>query len=287
MKDDQFINRLNMEEIREPVSCWRADQSALKNQGVLEHDHDEMQIVCIKKGEIVLEIQGNEVTVNQGQALFINSNIPHSVVRFNRETTEVQGIYIDKNLFFENIGRYDRELLFHNIVPPYIVFKTEKYSEKIIIDLAEKVYEILERKEQGYRMELIANLFVLLGKGMDYLRKNSAETRWESRQSEAMRRMLSFIHENYNQPVTIYQVAAAGYVSRSQCYMIFRRFMDKTPIEYLNYYKVMKSTELMRDTSLNLTEISSMCGFSSPSYFSETFVKILDCTPSKYRKSLR
>jgi AraC-like DNA-binding protein len=52
---------------------------------------------------------------------------------------------------------------------------------------------------------------------------------------------------------------------------------------YLTEYRIGKSAELLISSSLNVTEIAEQCGFGGASYFTETFRKIMGCTPTEYR----
>ncbi|MTL76553.1 AraC family transcriptional regulator, partial [Turicibacter sanguinis] len=49
-------------------------------------------------------------------------------------------------------------------------------------------------------------------------------------------------------------------------------------------YRLEKSLFLLKTTNYTITEIALQCGFNSSSYFTETFRKELNCTPSDYRK---
>ena len=40
---------------------------------------------------------------------------------------------------------------------------------------------------------------------------------------------------------------------------------------------------MLRESRENITHIASACGFSNSSYFTETFVKLMKCTPRDYR----
>lgn len=73
-------------------------------------------------------------------------------------------------------------------------------------------------------------------------------------------------------------------VCRSKCCKIFKEFLGKTPIEYLTEYRINKSIGLLKTTDMSITEIAVSCGFCGSSYFTETFVKIMKCTPSGFRK---
>lgn len=55
-------------------------------------------------------------------------------------------------------------------------------------------------------------------------------------------------------------------------------------IDYVNKQRIDKSVVLMNTTSMNMTEISEIVGFSSLRYFSRVFKSIIGETPSNYKK---
>jgi transcriptional regulator GlxA family with amidase domain len=56
-------------------------------------------------------------------------------------------------------------------------------------------------------------------------------------------------------------------------------------VNYLLNYRVRKVAELLRTTSLSLSEIASLTGFNGSSYMSEMFRKSFEMSPRDYRKT--
>ena len=97
------------------------------------------------------------------------------------------------------------------------------------------------------------------------------------------RNMISYIYQNYAQKLSLNDIAAAGSICRSKCCRIFKKYLNKTPIDFLNAYRLEVSTRLLTDTAMSITEIALSCGFQSPSYYAELFQHHKGCTPSHYR----
>ncbi len=96
--------------------------------------------------------------------------------------------------------------------------------------------------------------------------------------------MLEFIRTNYRRRLSLEQIAASGGVCRSKCCRIFRRYLGRSPNEYLNSFRLEKGMELLRETGMSVTEIAYACGFGSPSFFTELFTRYKGCPPTAYRK---
>ena len=57
----------------------------------------------------------------------------------------------------------------------------------------------------------------------------------------------------------------------------------KTPIEYLNEYRIEKATRKLRLTDMSVTDVAFSSGFSDLSYFIKIFKKTKGVSPGKYR----
>ncbi len=68
--------------------------------------------------------------------------------------------------------------------------------------------------------------------------------------------------------------------------LFIQKNIDTTPKHYINQLKLTKSKELLRESTLSISEISEMLGFSSIHYFSKKFKSYFGICPSEYSKSI-
>ena len=95
--------------------------------------------------------------------------------------------------------------------------------------------------------------------------------------------MTGLIQRRFHEPLGLDDIAAAGNVSRSQCCMLFRRYVGRTPNEYLTERRLEEAKRLLADTAGSVAEIARVCGFSSSSYFISVFRRRFGETPRAYR----
>lgn len=79
-------------------------------------------------------------------------------------------------------------------------------------------------------------------------------------------------------------------LSPANKYYLVHAFTDEygiSPINYLMHARVKKAEKLLATTDYSLSVISHTCGFSSSSYFSQTFKKVAGVSPSSYRKTVK
>lgn len=92
-----------------------------------------------------------------------------------------------------------------------------------------------------------------------------------------------YFHTHYADELSLKDIADAGTMSIAQCNRCFNKMLNVTPYEYLIQYRLQKATNLLKDATLNVTEISKIVGFNNVTYFIQAFKKVYGISPKKYR----
>lgn len=104
---------------------------------------------------------------------------------------------------------------------------------------------------------------------------------------DAVRCCIAYIEENYSDKVTLEKLGEFSGYSDLHTMRLFKRDTGRTPHEWLTEIRVNRAKELLSDSSKNIEEIASACGFNSESHFKILFKKITGMTPGVYRKNAR
>lgn len=94
---------------------------------------------------------------------------------------------------------------------------------------------------------------------------------------------LSFIEQNFQNDITVEEIAACCGLNRSYFGKIFHKVLGKSPQEFLISYRMTKATELLKLTSLSIAEVGSAVGYSNQLHFSRAFKKIYGISPRQWR----
>lgn len=139
-------------------------------------------------------------------------------------------------------------------------------------------FETLERKGHNSASDVAFLVMQLL----DFLPEQS---QGESQQQQTVAaRIMHWIEEHYQQKFSLDELAADMGFSRSYTSRIFRQQTGGGIQEYLLTRRIKKSCDLLRYSSLNVTEIAHNVGFSDMTYFITCFKKMLGQSPLQYRK---
>lgn len=93
-----------------------------------------------------------------------------------------------------------------------------------------------------------------------------------------------YLDSNYNEAVTLDQLAALAHMSKYYLVHAFTRYTGLSPINYLNARRIEVSCGLLTTTNHSIAQIASLVGFSSQSYFAQVFKRYRGESPAQYRR---
>lgn len=102
---------------------------------------------------------------------------------------------------------------------------------------------------------------------------------------DAVVKIKAEMQKNFAHPLSLNDMAKKYHMDKSYLSTLFHRETGETFTEHLTNTRVRRACEYLTDTSLSHGKIAQMCGFSSDSYMKRVFRKVLNTTPSVYRKA--
>lgn len=99
-------------------------------------------------------------------------------------------------------------------------------------------------------------------------------------------KIISIIHMSYDKLITVEDLAKGLYISPNYLRTLFKEKTGETILQYLTKVRIKKATELLKDNSLKIQDISLKVGYENVSYFCSIFHKYKGLTPNEYRRKL-
>lgn len=97
-----------------------------------------------------------------------------------------------------------------------------------------------------------------------------------------VKKMIIYIRKNLTKPLSLSEISSECSLSVPYTSRIFKKHMNMTVTEYINNEKLYYACELIRNTSMNISEIADYLGYCDVFYFSKLFKKKFGISPSKY-----
>ena len=94
---------------------------------------------------------------------------------------------------------------------------------------------------------------------------------------------ISFIEQNFQNEITIEDIAGSCGLNRSYFGKIFHENIGKTPQEFLISYRMTKAAELLKLTQLPIADIGNAVGYPNQLHFSRAFKNVYGISPRQWR----
>ncbi|MBR3291535.1 MAG: substrate-binding domain-containing protein [Bacteroidales bacterium] len=99
-----------------------------------------------------------------------------------------------------------------------------------------------------------------------------------------LNRFREYVEEHIMENISLDEIAQHLGYSKSKLYRELKDVTEYSPIDLVNLVRLHKAVDLMTREQQNITEAAFNTGFSSPSYFSRTFLKYYYMRPKDYIK---
>ncbi len=140
----------------------------------------------------------------------------------------------------------------------------------------------IQRHGAYFTLRLMERLFVLCSE-QPPLQADGKQQYYDTYQKELMGRIHDYILENFEQPITIQQLAREFQISPTRLKEGFRQIYGKPVHAYLQQYRLQKSAQLLCTTTESVLSVANRVGYAGTSRFNAAFREMYGMTPTEYR----
>ena len=99
--------------------------------------------------------------------------------------------------------------------------------------------------------------------------------------------IFSYVNNNFTEKITLDDLCFLFNTNKTSLCKAFKEVYGESAITYINRLRIKRAKELLRDGTMNLTEISAAVGFSSIHYFSRIFKSYESLSPTEYLNTIK
>lgn len=265
-----------------PAYIKKGQLSRYPDFRAVSHWHDDLEFILILEGTMSYDVNGQKIFLQSGEGIFVNSRCFH----YGYSNTHTECLFIcillSPQLLTSNTYFIQNHLnpLTQNIHFPYQKLNPSVQWQNSILYSLKKLYEnSCTQIQPFFILENTTHIFRLLSENMNFFpdcNKNAEEIL-------SLTAMMGYVQKNYAHRIMLKNISSAGNCCKTKCTFLFQKYLNISPMKYLNQYRLEKSVFLLQNTLLSVTEIAYTCGFSNTSYFCELFYKYYNTTPRKFR----
>lgn len=265
---------------------------------VFLHWQDTMEIIYIKKGTGLAQVDLDTFQIREGDIVFAPPGHLHGLSRMPHERMEYENIIFDLSLLGSGIidlcsQKYLTPLQNGQLSFPVCITPKDTLHSQLSGCL-NSIDRLCETRSSGYELGIKSELFRLFSvifrhtdtRQMSDKAPISHASPLPVRTAQKINRLkmvLDYIEKNYQHRITIDDAALLCGYSPSHFMRWFQQMTGMSFICFLNRFRLEKAYLELRNTDKSVLEISQQCGFDNLSNFNRLFKRQFQKTPREAR----
>lgn len=250
------------------------------------HWHPEIEITYVQKGTMCYKVNHMVYHLKEGDIVFNNSGALHSGTMENQKDCAYIPVTFDSRLiygFFQSTvnSKYVDPVIQDSMLPAICIDQSEPWH-KPFREYLLRIIDLDEKKPDFYELDITICLQSMWRLLLEHITYEPQASRENSLEYDRIKKILSYIEENYQNKITLNDIAGHIHLCESECTRLFKRHMNTTLFAFLQEYRIERSLELLQDDQ-PVSAVADKAGFSDPNYYSKVFAKIKGCSPREYR----
>ena len=237
------------------------------------HAHSYTELFYIIGGDGQFRINDQLFPVQAHQLVVVNPNVIHTEVSYEAHPLE----YIVLGIEGLELSIPDSD------EARYCIYAFPEDNQ--VLGCMQRVLQEMQTRQPEYQTVCLACMDIIM---VSLLRHTSmsvtpVQSRFPAnRQCAAVRQ---YIDRHYKENITLDLLAEKASINKYYMAHAFKREYGVSPIHYLIACRIREGKRLLSETDLSLSQIATVLGFSSPSYFSQSFRSAEGISPTEYRKA--
>ena len=251
------------------------------------HWHPEIEITYVRKGTMCYKVNNLVYHLKEGDIVFNNSGALHSGTMENQEDCAYIPVTFDPRLiygFFQSTinSKYVDPVIQDSMLPAICIDQSESWHRPFREYLL-RIIALDEKKPDFYELDITICLQSMWRLLLEHITYEPQASRENSLEYDRIKKILSYIEDNYQNKITLNDIAGHIHLCESECTRLFKRHMNTTLFAFLQEYRIERSLEFLQSGE-PVSTVALNTGFSDPNYYSKVFAKIKGCSPREYRK---
>lgn len=267
---NQLIKKMNAKLLYVSTSRYEGDWHSTL------HTHYFAELFYVISGSGNFLVEDKTFLVKENDLVMINPNVEHTEKSFNASPLEYIVLGIE-GLAFTFGGEGENK--------NYKVYNYKDNKQQILFYLTILLKESEEQKPEYEFVcqSLLEVLLVQLIRYADYSLSvtNVLLSKKMNKECSVIKR---YIDSYYAENITLDSLSQMTHMNKYYLIHAFTKYTGLSPINYLNQRRIQEGKNLLETTNYSIGQISNILGFSSQSYFSQSFKNELGMSPNEYRK---
>lgn len=253
------------------------------------HSHHYLEISYIKSGNGSYLIDDKLYHLSSGDIVILSNVETHVLIVSEKSSLINQVIHFEPRFIWSQMDNsfdsryldifFNRSRAFNNCLS-----HTKEVTSKIG-ELFSEIEEEFLNKNNGYDLMIkvnLLNILVLILRQYDF--KPSNTNIISPYNTNCINEILDYIDFNLHNEISLKDLADIAHMNISYFSTFFKKYNGIGPAKYIMSKRIEKALDYLKFSDKNITEISTLCGFTNMTSFYNAFKKLNGTSPLDYRK---
>lgn len=237
------------------------------------HVHRTMEIGLVLEGDGLMRVNDNSFPVHKGSLYFFNAGQPHEIIAVSKEGLKIAYQMVASSFCEEYLSCFRNLEILKNDLTTYLKPAQNHELTALLVEFME-IY--LEPDSDTYALRCIGSICRIFGKLLEYVpyrKMTESAYLFRNKKMARLSRITEYIDTNYAERITLEELAQRENVTKTYLSHFIHDNLNMTFQEYVSSVRFERALKLIRSTSLCLTDISVVSGFSDVKYLSKMLEK--------------
>ena len=254
--------------------------------------HDCWEFIYIDRGSLIVTAGTQTYFMKSGELAFHCPNEFHAFQSLGQSDVIVVSFHCSS----EAMDRLKQKVL--------LLHRKEKEHLKMLVDESQQVYQHFDNIAPHINMQIredaplggeqliknyLEQLLIHICRRDDNVKfsQRAVSARSTAHSMILAQRIQDYLQEHYAEKLSLQGLSNEMGVSVSQIKRVFREQLGKTMVSCITELRIAQAKRLIREGSLNFSQIAEAVGYESIYYFSALFKKQTGRTLTEYQRSLK
>ena len=246
------------------------------------HWHDEVEIIYVRKGPLMVEIDGQKFIGDDGAVYIVSPGVLHMMAAPETPVDYFTFLFPMEFISFQTKDELEDEIFFP-LRNHTREFRPEVTNRNLLEKLIPILHELSEEKAKfGTHRQIQVRIRLL--QVVDLLVEYDQLEAKTGRASGGLEKeILIYIQDNYHEHISLAELSEHFHLSEKYMSRFFSERFHMTLTQYVNYVRLKYARHLLESTDLSVTEIAMKSGYPNVSYFIRKFSAAVGEPPLRYR----
>lgn len=246
------------------------------------HWHDEVEIIYVRKGPLMVEIDGQKFIGDDGAVYIVSPGVLHMMAAPETPVDYFTFLFPMEFISFQTKDELEDEIFFplRNHTREFRPEVTNRNLLEKLIPILDELSEENEKFGTHRQIQVRIRLLQVVDLLVEY---DQLEAKTGRASGGLEKEILIYIQDNYHEHISLAELSEHFHLSEKYMSRFFSERFHMTLTQYVNYVRLKYARHLLESTDLSVTEIAMKSGYPNVSYFIRKFSAAVGEPPLRYR----